>query len=259
MNENLDGPVVLNFSDNFATELCKLCDGLQRAFCDPSDDGPKHSRAETLRARYIVALGKLSRFFDAINPDSADADLAARGVAMRLMELSAMLQDLNEGICHPVLKASDRSGRKVRFDVWIVRDMVVRGVQVLVMSGMDVTVAARTIAARFPSLNRLKRDERNDLATVILSWEKNLREGTVSNEIIRDVYGAGVELLNKRIEKAGPNVLQEHAEELKAAGYKLVERAAARARALVMDNDFSSEPTTIWPTGKPPSKSSPGG
>jgi hypothetical protein len=240
---------VVDFTGNFPIEFCKLCDALENAFCEAPDNA-EYSRGSNMRTRYIIALGKLARFFHAVGGDGS-TDIAARGVAMRFMDLAGILQDLEEGLSHPVLKANDKIGRKVRFDVWVLRDMVVRGLQVLVMSGMDSTVAARTIAKRFPSLDRLKRDARDDLTTAILSWEKNLREGTISNEIVRDVHSGGVDFLNQTIGQASPDLLKLGADDLKVAAYTLIEKAAARARSLILDNDFSSEPTTISPDGTP--------
>jgi len=236
------------FLVGFFPAFIELAERLEEVFCR-NPEKRKGDRSETLRTRYRLAIHALAVFFDHL--DVPDQDLATKGVALRFAQLAMMLDDLTNGITHPVLAPSRRKvggkGKKRgrsqdRFDVWRARNLAVLGIEFLVVSGYDPARAAKLAAKKYPSLDRLKRNKSDNRETALLSWRKNLSEGKISNEIVGDIHSDSSKLM--ALVTSYPSAAWKE-----RAGLDLLAKAAREAEQLIVGGEISKATTTVSRSG----------
>jgi hypothetical protein len=169
---------------------------------------------------------------------------------MRFSSLAFDLSELDKGRCTPVLTRAEVSGGRLvdRFDVYMVRAIVVEGLECLTRAGMEELDAARYIALNYPIFKRLlvgrkARKKTNDptrradyLAWPIMSWRKSFLDGTVkevdAQRVFTDGHPAFLAALLDRFERVG-------AEGCKTFADELLTTAAQRSKALIVPSALS--------------------
>jgi hypothetical protein len=142
----------------------------------PMSAADKKDPVSFAQSQHVHGLLEVANFLQRIG---ADGDLADAFV-----NLSSTIFDLSSGTVHPILKPKKLKARKVdNTDIWQSRFLVVGALGYLMLAGMPTKLeAAKYIAKKFPNLSRLCRTGAK-LETSILSWEKNLQDKTIKNDV----------------------------------------------------------------------------
>jgi hypothetical protein len=159
------------------------------------------SAAKAERHRSIRLLQAVSIFIERSWGDPMSV------VARRyLLNLSANIEQLNDGVAHPMLRRESRRGRPGdRLDIWNARKLVCAAVECHLRSRKHTREAAATfIAGQQPKLKRLIRDASEDthgrasrgkLSDAILSWHRQFQQGE-ANEIAQATWQNMLQLLD---------------------------------------------------------------
>ena len=161
-----------------------------------ADRPPEISEALAEQRRTIQLLKALSIFIDQawIEPRS-EAWHATR----YLFDLAAGIDQLQQGVVHPVFMKTKRNGAPPDSqDVWHARKWVCLALECLSNSGKPETDAVELIANGHPVLKRLIRHaeegkvmrnvNKTTLAGAIVSWYATFQEGGVANAIAQDSW-----------------------------------------------------------------------
>jgi hypothetical protein len=142
----------------------------------PMSATQKKDQISFAQSQHVLGLLEVAKLLERIE---ADDDLA-----VAFANLSSAIFDLSAGTIHPILQPKKLKTRKVdNTDIWQSRILVVGALGYLMLAGMSTKwEAAKYIAKKFPNLSRLCRTGAK-LETSILSWEKNLQDKTIKNEV----------------------------------------------------------------------------
>jgi hypothetical protein len=144
--------------------------------------------------------------------------------------LAEALQDLVEGVSHPLFKIEkiDKSAPAKRgrqndtSETWRVRASICIGIQYLIAGELDQDKAVAFVVRKYKmSLSKLLRPG-SDLKSSISTWLKSFATDEVSNEVALSSYKAGIQHIEEILALKDTNTLRE-------LGAKLIEAAACRA------------------------------
>jgi hypothetical protein len=127
-------------------------------------------RIITLQSRHVVALGAIAEF---LRRSGGGED-----IARRFLELADAISGLRKGIVADLVRPAIPFSRPPDGVVdWAYRHEVVIGLECIVRSGRKKTLkeAAKYISKKYPAFERLKRNDKDNLASAILSWRANIR------------------------------------------------------------------------------------
>jgi len=161
--KNSDGVVV--------SDLAATVQSLRGVFFSPAKSTTDEAdRIIILQSRHVVALGAIARFLTRSG--------GAEDVGRRFLELADAISGLRNGTVADLVRPATRFSRPPDGVVpWAYRHEVVIGLECIVRSGRKKTLqeAAKYISKTYPALGRLKRNQKDDLASAILSWRANIR------------------------------------------------------------------------------------
>jgi hypothetical protein len=140
------------------------------------------SKEEIERARYVVALTAVAKFFDTFKDTSF--------IANHFAELASAIQDLDAGVTRPLLSAAKKSGNPVEAsNLWRARASVAIAIEARRRQGKNRKVAAKSIAKECPEIQSLiRRQTDKDLWESILFWHNQF----VGNRRVKNFEGAAV-------------------------------------------------------------------
>jgi hypothetical protein len=131
---------------------------------------------------------------------------ASKDAQTHLFHLATRLEQLNDGVAHPMLRPEPRNSRRPdRFDIWEARECVCAAVECHMRSRKHTReAAARFIARQRPILKRLIRDAcehdamratKEKLADAIVSWHRQFQQGE-ANKVAQDMWSGTLQLLD---------------------------------------------------------------
>lgn len=197
----------------------KMAGSMENAFRyvgDGFEDGRPLALQQT---RYVLASMALAQLFK---------DLGQQEYAANFHVLAEGLQDLVDGIPHPLFKV-ERSARRGRQGntsaVWRIQASLCIGLRFMMAGGAAQSDAVASVIKKHKnSLKKLLRPGA-ELRTSISSWLKKFESDDVSNDVALSSYKTGISAIPDAKNKFS-------GEHLRLVGAKLVAAAAARADQL---------------------------
>jgi hypothetical protein len=200
------------FSDDFPAHWENFADRLQTVF-----DGKTIIQDE--REKYVLALLAFSKLLRQIDPDPRTSSV--NEIAARFQELAEALQDVVDGIPHPMFKAIVKRGRTPDpRTVWRIRATVCVALEYLSRAGIDDCVGF-AIRKHRRRLERLLRTN-TTLESSIRAWRRNFASEQVQDEAALEIYKRGIEMLGEQTD-----------DDMRAIGEALLEKAATRTDQIV--------------------------
>jgi hypothetical protein len=159
----------------------------------PADmDAVKAERNRTIRLLRAVNIFVARSWLDPMNTKAC----------ARLFILATALEQLNDGVTHPMVNAETRRGPKSdRHDIWNARKYVCAALECFIRSRKHTrSAAAKFVASKHPILKRLLRHANEatvsratapKLSDAILSWQRQFQQG----EAIETVQSAWPDML----------------------------------------------------------------
>ena len=149
--------------------------------------------------------------------------------ADRFHFLAEAMQDLVEGLPHPLFKVEALSNKRGRHPdpsaVWRIRSNVCIGVELLMAGGMDEDAAIKFVANKHKKAFKNLLRPNAELRSSITTWRKAFANDEVRNDVALSSYKEGMVLL--------PSFRQQcTGEQFRRAGETVSEKAAERAATL---------------------------
>jgi hypothetical protein len=173
--------------------LAMLGSDLDLAF----DCNPERVSSEDERFRYTNAVRALAMFLQACGDKHAS----------RVWRLAMALDDLNDGVTDPLLKAKRTGGSRGNTWRWCARANVALGIYVLVEASLlSRKEAAEKAAKDYPGINKVAAFERgikSDTKTKILGWYdefKKDRHKTKINSVAVSLFEEGRKLIDPAVQ-----------------------------------------------------------
>lgn len=204
------------YSSDFFPAWEAFAEQIKIAFeaCPDDPGGP----VATMQLRYAVATTLTSQLLTrAGSPE----------IAQKFLWLAEALQDLAEGVPHPLLTVQKKQGRQNDTSaVWRIRAGFCVSIEYLVASGMKEADAIE-IALKKKHRAKLARLLRSkaDLKTSIRGWRKQFKNDAANNENALAYYKEGIKRL-------GQFKLQSSGIQVRAEGEELLAKAADQAASL---------------------------
>lgn len=195
-------------------ELKTFADTITQAFEAPAE--PEHPAA-TRQMRYVHAAMAVAKLLRAGGEDES---------AERFHELAEALQDVAEGLPHPLflVERPDAAGgrRRDTAAIWRTRAILCYGLEFLKAGGLDQDQAiAFALTEHRKALSKLLRPGA-ELRTSIAKWMKSFSTEEIQNEIALESYKKGLALLTaSKADHTGAAI--------KMAGETIIQKAAERA------------------------------
>ncbi|HEY8383967.1 MAG TPA: hypothetical protein VIL09_17650 [Microvirga sp.] len=162
-----DEPSNLEFTVAEAVALRQFKIGIAAVLASKPNDGLAQ------RAQYFEALTEISEFLHLIG---------LKWERSQINLLAEMLQDLDLGTVHPVLKPSRTANRPPSSTQDLRgRAFAALAVAALVAGGYKRQLAAQYLARKYPELDRFSGNEGVKLSKALLNWERQHRAGDVLN------------------------------------------------------------------------------
>jgi hypothetical protein len=158
-------------------------------------NSPERVSPEDERARYTYALRELAKFLQSCGSVHHS----------RFWRLAMALDDLNDGVTDPLLKARSIGGSKGNTRLWCARANVALGMYVLVEAGLRRKEAAEKAAKDYPGINKVaafERGQKSDIKTKILGWYdefKKDRHKTKINSVALSLFENGQKLIDPTV------------------------------------------------------------
>jgi hypothetical protein len=159
-------------------------------------NSPERVSPEDERARYTYALRELAKFLESCGSIHHS----------RFWRLAMALDDLNDGVTDPLLKARRTGGSRGNTWLWCARANVVLGMYVLVEAGLSRKEAAEKAAKDYPRINKVaafERGQKSDTKTKILGWYdefKKDRHKTKINSVALSLFENGQKLIDLAVQ-----------------------------------------------------------
>jgi hypothetical protein len=217
MNESY----VSEYSPGFFKHWETFADDVSRAFANAGPVQPDRPIIEQQK-QYILAISAVAKLLRHVN----QGDPAVHEISDRFLQMAFALEDLTNGIPHPLFKAAT-DGKQGRpsdsTGVWIIRSTLCLSLEYLAAAGVDdgIALAVRKHRKQFEKLQRPNTDLKKSLA----SWRKGFASEQVANQIALRRYQYGVGVLNSDRQRLTD-------EKLRSTGENLLSQAAARAGVL---------------------------
>jgi hypothetical protein len=151
-------------------DLAATMQRLRAILFEPAKPDAKADRIVRLQSRHVVAQALIAEFLTRWGSDD---------VAQRLLELADAISGLRNGTVADLVRPSTPYSRPPDGIVpWSYRHEVVIGLECILRSKKKtLKEAARYIAKKYPALERLKRNAKDNLEGAIRSWRANIRAG----------------------------------------------------------------------------------
>ena len=158
-------------------------------------------------------------------------DMGQSDTAAHFHELAEALQDVVDGINHPLFKVETECPKRGRQHdtsrVWAVRSSLCIAVEFMIAGGTSQDEAVTYVVRKYrKDFSRLLRPG-TDLKSSLLTWLKTFSTCATTNEVALDAYKAGISELKLIKGMAGDSYPKS---DLKQLGQQLVAVAADRAR-----------------------------
>lgn len=192
---------------------------MERAF-HPKAGDPENRPLATQQVRYVLASMAIADLLDRVG---------SHGLAEHFHFLAAAMNDLVEGIPHPLFRTEIPSGRGRHADtsaVWDIRSSVCVSIELLLAGGMDEESAIQLIVSKHGKAFQKLLRSKADLKSSIKNWMKSFANDEVRNELALSTYKAGMDLFSTLKSKHSGDLFRQ-------VGEAMAAKAAERASALV--------------------------
>lgn len=208
------------YDQGFFAAWEKFAEEISLVFKAGGDDSKDRPLA-TVQTRYVLANLALAQLMKSIGQqDTAD----------RFHFLAEAMQDLVDGLPHPLFKVEAPSNKRGRHPdssaVWRIRSNVCIGVELFIAGGMDEDEAIKLVVNKHKNALKNLLRPNAELRSSIKTWLKAFANDEVRNEVALSSYKEGMALL--------PSFRQQcTGEQFRRAGERMSEKAAERASTLV--------------------------
>jgi hypothetical protein len=194
----------------------KMTGSVENAFRYVGDGSEQNRPIALHQTRYVLASLAMAQLFK---------DLEQQELAAQFHFLAEAMQDLVDGIAHPLFKveAPSRPGRQPDTSVvWRIRSSVCIGIEFLIAGGMKDDEAVQFVAKKHKkALTKILRPNA-ELKSSLKTWLKSFANDEVRNDVALASYKEGIaRLTGLRSKYTG--------EQIRSAGENLVASAAERA------------------------------
>jgi hypothetical protein len=170
------------YSSDFFVAWEKFASEIQRAFNAAADDVGLNPLSMQ-QVRYSVAIIRVAELLKAVGQ---------KEISDHFYVLAEAMNDLVDGVPHPLFKAGSPSGKRGRKPdtgaVWRIRASVCVGIELLKVGGMDEDDAIKqTAKIHKKDLSRLLRPNA-DLNSSIKTWLKSFANDEIRNEVALSSY-----------------------------------------------------------------------
>lgn len=207
------------YDSDFFVAWEKFAGDISRAFYEAADDAITRPLA-TQQARYTVAIIRVAELLTAVGE---------REIANKFYALAEALNDLVEGIPHPLFKVEVSTGKRGRRPdtsaIWRIRSSVCIGIEFMKAGGMveDDAIAQVSKAHKVALTNLLRTN--TEIKSSIKTWLKSFANDEVRNEVALSSYKHGVAPLSSlRMKFTG--------EQIRHVGERLISDAAKWASSI---------------------------
>ena len=207
------------YTPEFFAAWEKMAGSVENAFRYVGDSSENARPLALQQTRYVLASMSLAQLFK---------DLGQQELAAQFHVLAEAMQDLVDGIPHPLFKVerSPRRGRQSNTSaVWRIQASLCIGIRFMISGGATENDAVALIIKKHKnSLKKLLRPGA-ELRTSINSWLKKFETEDVSNDVALSSYKTGIAAIPDAKNKFS-------GDDLRLVGERLVASAAARADQL---------------------------
>lgn len=216
----MDHDLLSVYDSGFFIAWERFAGDISRAFYEATDDAITRPLA-TQQARYTVAIIRVAELLTAVGE---------KEIANRFYVLAEALNDLVEGIPHPLFKVetpTNKRGRKPDTSaIWRIRSNVCIAIEFMKAGGMteDDAIAQVSKAHKAALVNLLRPN--TEIKSSIKTWLKSFANDEVRNEVALSSYKHGVAPLSSlRLKFSG--------DQIRHVGEQLILDAAKWASSIV--------------------------